>query len=143
MERLQRQTPRPQRVRVAGKVDAIRHSDHAFTLVLSSGEQIRGVLTDEVPDALAAHFGKLSIVSGTAQFRPSGSLLRIDADLLESADESDLALWSYTPRPLFAASEFQELRRPQSSRSGVNALLGTWPGNESDDEIFAILEEMS
>ncbi|HEY0022579.1 MAG TPA: hypothetical protein VGB24_06695 [Longimicrobium sp.] len=141
-ERLQKQTPRPQRVRVAGKVDAIRHSDRAFTLVMESGEVIRGILAEGDPDELAPHFGRATIVGGMAQFRPSGSLLRIDADLLEPADEHALSMWSEAPRPLFGGSPDREVRR-QGSRSGINAFIGAWPGEESEDEIFAMLEEIS
>jgi hypothetical protein len=143
VQRLHRQTPRSQRVRVAGKVDAIRHSDRAFTLVLESGEQIRGVLAEGEPEVLAPFFGQVAVVSGIAQFRPSGSLLRVDADLLEPGTDQDLELWSETPQPLFAPTEDRDLRRPQGPRSGINALVGSWPGDETDDEIFAMLEEMS
>jgi hypothetical protein len=143
VQRLQRQTPRPRRVRIAGKVDAIRHSDRAFTLVLQSGEQVRGVLAEGEPEVLTPIFGRLAVVSGMAQFRPSGTLLRVDADQVEAGSEPDLALWSESPRPLFAAMDLHEARRPQGPRSGINALIGAWPGEETDDEIFALLEEMS
>jgi hypothetical protein len=140
---LHRQTPRARRVRVAGKVDAIRHSDRAFTLILGSGEQIRGVLADGDPESLAPFFGRVAVVSGTAQFRPSGTLLRVDADLLEPGDAPDLLLWSQAPKPLLGGTELGQLRRPQGSRTGINAVIGSWPGEETDDEIFALLEEIS
>jgi hypothetical protein len=143
VQRLQRQTPRPRRVRIAGKVDAIRHSDRAFTLILQSGEQVRGVLAEGEPEVLAPFFGKVAVVSGMAQFRPSGSLLRVDADQVEAGGEPDLALWSESPRPLFGGMDAQTLRRPQGARSGINAVIGAWPGDETDDEIFALLEEIS
>jgi hypothetical protein len=143
VQRLHRQTPRSQRVRIAGKVDEIRHSDRAFTLVLEDGEQIRGVLAEGEPEVLAPFFGQLAVVSGVAQFRPSGSLLRVDADLLQPAGEQDLALWSESPRPLFGVTDVQDVRRPQGPRSGINAIIGAWPGDETDDEVFAMLEEMS
>lgn len=143
VQRLHRQTPRSQRVRIAGKVDAIRHSNRAFTLVLQTGEQIRGVLAEGEPDVLAPFFGRMVVVSGVAQFRPSGSLLRVDADLLQAAADQDLALWSQAPRPVFGTVNPREMRRPQGPRSGLNAIIGRWPGDESDEEILALLEEMS
>lgn len=143
VQRLQRQTPPARRVRIAGKVHEIRHSDRAFTLVLQSGEPVRGVLAEGEPELLAPFFGKLAVVSGMAQFRPSGSLLRVDADGVAPGSEPDLALWSEPPRPLFAGLDTQALRKPQGSRSGLNAIIGAWPGEETDDEIFALLEEIS
>lgn len=143
VSRLKRQTPRPQRVRIAGRLDAIRHSDRAFTLILDSGEQIRGVLAEGDAEELAGHFGKIAVVSGFAHFRPSGALLRIDAERLDSGGEQDLAIWSAKPRPLFGAPDTRELHRPQGPRSGINAIVGKWPGDETDEEIFALLEEIS
>jgi hypothetical protein len=143
VSRLQRETPRPQRVRVAGVVDEIRHSDQAFTLMLESGAMIRGVLAEGGPDALVPYFGRLTVVSGVARFRPSGTLLRVDAESLSPGEEGDLALWSAVPEPLESGFSTRELRRPQGPRSGVNAVIGEWPGDETDDEIFALLDEIS
>lgn len=143
VERLKRQTPRPRRVRLAGTVDAIRHSDRAFTLVLATGEQIRGVLADGSPEELAAHFGKMAIVSGAAQFRPSGTLLRVDADHLVPADDEDLRMWSVMPEPLDVQPSARVARQPQGPRSGVSAIFGKWPGDETDEEIFQLLHERS
>lgn len=36
-----------------------------------------------------------------------------------------------------------ELRQPQDARSRVNAVIGRWPGEESDEEILVALREMS
>jgi hypothetical protein len=143
VERLKRQTPRPRRVRLAGTVDAIRHSDRAFTLVLATGEQVRGVLTEGAPEELAAYFGRIAIVSGAAQFRPSGALLRVDADHLAAAEEEDLRMWSVMPEPLDVQPNPRAVRQPQGPRSGINAIFGKWPGDETDEEIFQLLEEMS
>jgi hypothetical protein len=128
---------------VAGVVDEIRHSDQAFTLVLESGALIRGVLAEGGPEALVPYFGQLTVVSGIARFRPSGTLLRVDAEVLSPGNEGDLALWSAVPHSLESGFSTPELRRPQGPRTGVNAIIGEWPGDESDDEIFAMLAEIS
>ena len=36
-----------------------------------------------------------------------------------------------------------DFRRPQGPDSGLNAILGQWPGDETDDEIAAELEHLS
>lgn len=33
--------------------------------------------------------------------------------------------------------------KPQGPRTGVNAIMGRWPGTESEAEILAVLEEIS
>ncbi len=143
VKRLQRETPRPHRVRVAGTVDAIRHSDRAFTLVLQGGGTVRGVLTEGDAESLTPYFGQVAVVSGEARYRPSGSLLRVDASSLSPGSEADLSLWSEKPRPRDTGFAPRELIRPQGPRSGLNALIGAWPGEESDEEIFAMLDELS
>jgi hypothetical protein len=143
VRRLKRQTPPTRRVRVAGKVDEIRHSDRAFTLVLKGGETLRGVLVEGDPGELASYFGRPAVVSGLAQFRPSGTVLRVDAERLAPASDDDLEIWSANPTPLFRDTPLRELVRPQGPRSGLNAIIGMWPGDETDEEIFALIEEIS
>ena len=35
------------------------------------------------------------------------------------------------------------LDQPQTPTTGINAIIGKWPGDESEEEILALLEEMS
>jgi hypothetical protein len=35
------------------------------------------------------------------------------------------------------------LHRPQGPDSGLNAVMGKWPGDETDEEVLALLEELS
>jgi len=142
VRRLRRETPPEQRVRVAGWLDAIRHSDRMFTLKLESGVTLRGVAEDVPTDVLTSLFGKKAVVSATAVFRPSGKVLRLEADYIEPAGE-DFSFWSREPRAVGGAPEPRELRQSQGPRSGLNAIIGRWPGVESDAEVAAALEELS
>jgi hypothetical protein len=141
LRRLRRETPPNQRVRVSGWLDQIRHSDRMFTLKLESGAILRGFAEGVDPERLAGLFGKKAVVSGTAVFRPSGKVLRLEADQIEPAG-SDFSLWSTEPRPLWGGPT-ESLRQPQGPRTGVNAIIGQWPGDESDEEIAAALEDLS
>jgi hypothetical protein len=143
VRRLHRQTPAPQKVRVAGKVEVIRHSDLAFVLVLATGEKIPGLLAAGDPQVLTNHWGRDAVVTGIAHFRPSGTLLRVDAELIHPAGARDLEAWSSVPRSLFGTARESAAARPAGTRGGLNALFGAWPGDESDDEVTAWLEELS
>jgi len=35
------------------------------------------------------------------------------------------------------------LRKPQGTRSGMAAIMGRWPGEETEEEIEAALEQIS
>ncbi|HZF07905.1 MAG TPA: hypothetical protein VFE33_03855 [Thermoanaerobaculia bacterium] len=137
-----RAAPPPQRVRVAGRLDSICYGDRMFTLVLDGGEVLRGLV--EVGDAtrLAKLFGQQVLVSGTALFRPSGSVLWVETDRIEAAT-GDVSLWSRMPHSILGDLDRRSLRRPQGPRSGLNAIFGHWPGDESEEEIAAALAELS
>lgn len=141
VQRLRRETPPEQRVRLAGWLDAIRHSDRMFTLKLETGATLRGVAEGIAPEVLAGLFGKKAVVSATAFFRPSGKVLRLEADHIEPAGDN-FSFWSVEPRPLWGAAE-PSLRQPQGPRSGINAIIGQWPGDESDEEIARALRDLS
>lgn len=142
IDQLIQKTPPPQRTRVAGKLDMIRHHDRLFSLRLESGETVKGVAATVALTDLADHWGQNVIVHGTVSFRPSGAVLRIEADAIEQADTTS-SVWSHTPKPIFHQLEERELRVEQGPRSGLNAIVGKWPGDETDEEIAEALAEIS
>ena len=142
MRRLRREMPPDQQVRVAGWLDQIRHSDRMFTLQLESGPLLRGIAEAVDPGKLANLWGKKAVVSAVAVFRPSGKVLRLEADDISPAGD-DFSLWSVEPKPLFEEASVALLRQPQGPRSGINLIIGQWPGNEPDEEVAAALEELS
>jgi hypothetical protein len=79
-------------------------------------------------------------VSGVAKFRPSRALFRIDADRIEPAT-GDASLWSRAPTPIFRELDGRKLSVPQGPRSGVSAIWGQWPGDESDAEFNDALSQ--
>lgn len=143
LSELRDRTPKPRRVRVAGHIDVIRYSTSSFLMTLSDGPQIRGVLGDANPEELRLHFGKLAVVEGAAQFRPSGALLRIDVDRIAAASQRDLATFGIEPRPLQAVAERSRTWKGQGPRSGINAIIGHWPGDETDEEVDRYLRDVS
>ena len=46
-------------------------------------------------------------------------------------------------RVLVRKLDLNALDQPQGPNTGINAIIGKWPGDESDEEIIALLEEMS
>lgn len=142
LDRLIRATPHPQRTRISGTLDTIRHSDRMFTLLMEDGKAVKGIADGVAAEQLAGLFGQQVVVTGTAFFRPSGALLRVEADAVDAAG-ADVAVWSRAPVPLFRDLDSGTLRQPQGLRSGVNAIIGRWPGEESEEEIVSALRELS
>jgi hypothetical protein len=135
---LRREIPEPKRSRVAGKLDMIRDSDGAFSLILNSGETIHGILEDDKSDVFAHCWRQFVVVEGKAVFRPSGLLLRIEAEAMELAGEAD-AFFSTIPKATPARFDVRRVREPQTSTSGVGAVFGKWPGDETEEELLAAL----
>ena len=133
------QTPLPRQIRIVGKLDMVRHSTRSFGLLLSDGQEVRGVLNDSDPNLLHQYFGKEITIFGKAIYRPSGSLLRIDAQEILDTVEGRSA-FSVVPPALTNRPKLD--RKPQNSKNGVAAFFGTWPGDETDEELLAALAEL-
>jgi len=133
------QTPSPRQVRIVGKLDMVRHSTRSFGLVLSHGDEVHGVLVDGTSELLQGYFGKEITVLGKAIYRPSGTLLRVDASGILPVSDGRQAFSTVPP-------SFSQPRRPerklQSSKSGVASFFGSWPGEETDQDLLRALEEV-
>ncbi len=133
------QTPSPRQVRVIGKLDMVRHSTRSFGLVLANGDEVRGVLIEGTSEVLQDHFGKEITVLGKAIYRPSGTLLRLDASEILATTEGRQA-FSIVPPSL--SQPRRPERRPHAAKTGVAAFFGTWPGEETDRDLLEALKEI-
>ncbi len=134
--------PAKTRVRVAGQLDMIRLSTRSFAIRLDDGHEVPGVVgADDMAD-LRDLLGKRVVASGDAVFRASGRLLTVEADAIESAGPRS-EVWSHVPQPSGRVIDPRTLRRPQGPRSGLAAIIGQWPGDETDEEIEEALRELS
>jgi hypothetical protein len=140
VHRLKHETPKPRTVRVAGKLDMIRASTRSFALHLDDGQEVRGVLLEGEMEELASLFGQRALVHGKAVYRPSGTVLRIDADEIRSG-ANEPGFWSQIPGPLDRALQPREFRTARG-KQGVSAFFDTWPGDESDAELLAALKAL-
>jgi len=137
---LRQKTPSTQECRIYGKLEAIRHSDHAFALVLEDKHIIRGVAMPDLDEKLKRQWGTMVVVHGEAVFRPSKSLLRVEARDIEPAQPKD-AVFSYIPQPLFSENEIGNFSESQA-KDGIRSIFGKWPGTETEEEIIAGLRKM-
>ncbi len=155
LSRLERQIPPEQAVRVAGKLDTIRHSDVTFALFVGdSTDALRGVSDRQQVARLQGLWGKRVVVTGIAHFTPEGGIQLLEAESIEPASATDLAIWGARPQSFeriqegtgslpVAHESTAHLRVAQGPRSGVNAIFGQWPGDESDEEVERAVEALS
>jgi hypothetical protein len=138
---MSRNTPEPQQTRVAGTLDMIRSSTNAFAIKLKDGEEVRGVLTEGKISHFTEMLEQHVLVLGRAIYRPSGKLLRIDADEVIRAGDED-QFFSAVPKPKRLRFDLRDVVREQQHKKGIAGIYGKWPGNESDEEIDAALREI-
>jgi hypothetical protein len=134
--------PMRQRVRLVGKLAGFSAGTRTFEVVLDDGRQVAGAVVGGEVSGIARLIDQRVLVLGVAIYRPSGDLIRIDADEVGLAtDESDF--FSAVPRPAGERFDLDEVLSEQCHKQGVSAIIGQWPGNETDDEVAAALKELS
>ncbi len=140
--RLADSTPQPQEVRVAGQLDMIRRSTRSFGLQLDDGSEVHGVLenADEI-DQMREFFGKRVLVLGRAIYRPSGSLLRIDAHAIEHG-EGQPSIFSRVPPS--RSRRIPQVRKVTAGQGwdSFSSYFGSWPGDETDQEWKEMMLEL-
>jgi len=139
LEHLRDQTPRPRAVRVVGVLDTICPQRSGILLKLRDGTPFPGRIATLDAEALPGLLGARVAIEGMAFARPSGRVSIVDVDYLGPAREQGDELFERAPAslggPLLAPV-------PQDERSGVAAVFGTWPCDETDEELLAQLEEV-
>jgi len=134
--------PVPQRVRVVGKLDMIRASTQSFGVMLDDGQEVRGVLTTGDIRSISPLLNQRILVLGKAIYRASGKVLRIDAEEVSATHESG-PFFSAIPKPIRKRFDFKEAASAPRHASGIAAIFGMWPGDETDDQIAQALKELS
>jgi hypothetical protein len=137
---LSQSTPPPHRARVQGQLDMMRVSDQSFELVLKDRNRVRAVWTGDRFTDMKDQLNQPVLVEGNAVFRPSGSFLRIDAEAVAPSTSAD-AFFSRLPTPIQKPTNQSKYVKHQTPTTGVGAILGKWPGDETEEELLAALRE--
>ena len=135
-------TPPAEPVRVVGTLDMIRASTQAFALKLDDGQEVRGVMIAGDVGQSRHLLATRVLVLGRSVYRPSGRLLRVDADEIHPASAGD-RFFSRIPSPGRRRLDVKTILREQAHKRGLAAIMGKWPGDETDEEIAAALQELS
>lgn len=133
--------PVPRRVRIVGRLDMLRASTHSFAVILDDGQEVRGVLTDGGIEGISTLLKERVEVLGKAIYRPSGRLLRVDAEGIAATTDGG-SFFSAVPKPSRKKFDLREIVREQSGKGGIATIMGKWPGDETDEEVAAALAEM-
>ena len=136
-------TPSSERVRVAGRLDLMGASQGVLKLHLQPGVIVTAIWEGEgLLETLTPMFNRDVVVEGLAIYRPSGSLLRVDADAIAAASPND-EFFRHLPSGT-VRQDFAKLAQLRPGEKSVYArILGSIPAEESDDEFAAAVEALS
>jgi len=141
-QQLTEQTPASRQIRVFGRLDMIRHSTRSFEIFLEGGKPVRGVLenADQI-EYLKSLLGRSITIVGKAVYRPSGSVLRIDAEGVEEGEAAS-KLFAQIPPPISRRVPATRIRPADQQKNWMDAFFGSWPGDESDQDLLEMLSEI-
>lgn len=114
--------------------------DLSFVLRLEDGREVQGVLRYDWKRTFHGLAGQLVAVLGFNVKKLDDEVVWIEADTIEGFPEEDrefviCAVKTYGIRP--------GIVRRQTADNGLAAVIGKWPGDETEEEIWAALEELS
>ncbi len=137
-------TPAPHRVRVSGRLDLMGVSQGILKIELHPGTIVAARWEGrEAIESLSSLINRDVVCEGVGIFRPSGTLLRIDADAIDRATGSDER---FAQLPLAVAAP-ERIRPARARRVGepspYAAFIGSVPAEESDEEFAAAVEAIS
>lgn len=141
-KQLHDKTLRPQAAIVVGRLDMIQHSTQTFAMIMDDGQEVRCVMAEDDVECLTPLFKHRVAVSGRVVFRASGRVLRVEAESVRDAVESD-RFFAKIPRPNAQRFDLRRVLREQGHKRGLAAIIGKWPGDETDEEIDKWLKEIS
>jgi len=136
IEYLRDRTPPSRATRLTGRLDTISATRADIVLLLDDGSRLPARLDTPAPRSLGPLFDRDVTVSGTVHFNPSGRPRHLSVDEISSATQTD-GVFRRLPVARERAKLFDAV--PQDAGSGVNAFFGTWPGEESDDDLLDAL----
>jgi hypothetical protein len=130
-------------VRVAGRLDLMGASEGVLKIEVESGATITALWEgNQAIDELKSLFNQDVVCEGMGVFRPSGSLLRIDADAIAPAGQTD-DFFRKVPAAIARTDVSRSLRLRSGEPPAYAAFLGSVPAEEGDEEFAAAVAELS
>ena len=101
------------------------------------------IITPDAIDTYRHRHNEHIVAGGKASRRPYLRVVGSKETAIQSANEVDAFLNSPPTSPPRTVEEIMPRRPLPGNANGFAHLLGKWPGTETDEEIAALLEEMS
>ena len=135
------QLPSPRWATVVGVLNEIRSDNLTFRLVMPNGP-LKGAVKQNRRKVLQDLWGKPVLAEGIVRFGNGDSPQHLDAEYIHLATDRDRDLFGRMPISLKSLPISAHKLHIQTPKSGVNAIKGSWPGKETDEEFEEMLGEV-
>lgn len=139
IENLEDSIPEPKRVMVNGVLDEMKISKSKLGLITEDGNINLFVTEKSILPELTEYLGHEVTISGTAHFNPNGTVSFIRVDEYTEPSESD-KIFNRKPRAMATEQQVLFQLKAGKKRNPLNELIGSWPGDESLDELLEMLD---
>lgn len=134
--------PTPRAFIVSGRLDKIEHDAGRFRLLVNRDSSLLGRLDPDSLDieALRPLWGKQTTVEGMVYFKVNGQPRLIEARRIGSYAERDVIFEEMPAAEIPGARGMTPDQKKQARSFDPMELWGTWPGDESIEELLADLD---
>ncbi|NIM34988.1 MAG: hypothetical protein GTN67_06000 [Hydrotalea flava] len=141
IESLFKTIPQPQKTVVAGVIDEMKFSREQVILTTSDNKKIVVIVAKELFQDLKDYFGQEIAINGMAHFKPGGQLSYVKMESFGDAGKAGKIL-SRKPDKMTMQQQIALQIREGKKRNPIDEIIGTWPGNESDEEFEKMLKDL-
>ena len=139
IENLEESIPEPKKVMVNGMLDEMKISKSKLGLITSDGNVNLFVTEKSLLPELREYLGREVTISGTAHFKPNGTVSFIQVDEYSEPGETD-KVFNRKPRAMGTEQQVLFQLKAGKKQNPLNDLIGSWPGDESLDELLEMLD---
>lgn len=132
--------PSPEAVIVSGRIEELKFSNQRVKILTQEGLVDAFLSENFIPQDITAWWGKEATVTGTMHHKP-GKRFSIEIERIfekESGDE----FFSKRPKHENLEEQIQRQLAEGKDLNPLKSIVGTWPGEETDEEFDALLKSL-
>ena len=134
--------PAPRSFVVSGRLDEIKHGNGRFRLLVNPNSALLGRLDAASlhVEALRSLWGRQATVEGTVHFKPDGQPRFIEARRISDRRDGDSVFEDMPSVDIRQPTDLFPARHAQAGAFDPIDIAGSWPGDESIEELLAQLD---
>lgn len=133
--------PEPKKVIVSGQLDEMKVSKGKLGLQTEQGYVNVFANDNTLIQGIVEFMGKMVTISGIAHYKPNGQLSFIEIQGFAQPNSTD-NFFSKKPNSMTAHQQLLFQAKQGKKHNPLIDIIGTWPGDETDEEFAEILKSI-